>query len=442
MSVQTILKSPNQRITLCANHSRKGENTYAAWQVRESVRGGAVVRRSFALKADAEKYARDRAKIVTGQGVLLSPSDLHSFRAGITNLFGCGVTIEAATAEYAAAKRELVGLNVSLPEIARFYRAQQRGASDKTVQAAVDEFIQQRRKEGVSRRHLRDLTNRLPRFAKAMQCPLSLLATQAIQAWLNSRNVSNRTLRNDLGAIRNFVSWSKTKSYLPKDFAELDKLDKIKVIRKTIGIFTPMEMVYLLRYANDSMLPFLLLGGFAGLRQSEALLLRWEAIDWEQDSIIVPIEGKTGERRVPMEPNLRAWLEPLRKTGPIIRISESGMSKAIDRTVKKTNRELERQGVNHVIEWRHNGLRHSCATYWRRIHNNPHLVVNWTGHDVATLKRHYCNLTVTDEAARGWFAINPAPDANGCARIVVVAGSASTCSQKSCPESIQKRSVV
>lgn len=409
MSVKVIFRAPGRRISLCASPTRKGDKVYQAWQVRESAHGHRPVKRSFSKLEDAEAYAKNRAKLLTGQSASIPVSDLESFRDGVRNLYGTGKTISQATAEYSEAKRELVGFDVALPEVARFYKVHHRiGTCSKSIEEVVEELLERRMKEAVSAAHLRDLDSRLGRFAKDVSCGIGSLTSGIIQTWLDGlKNLSNRTLKNYLAALSNLIGFAKVKGYLPKEFDPLGELEKLKVRRKPIGIFTPMEMLYLLRHASDSVLPVLLLGGFAGLRTSETVLMNWESVDWQKNGIIVPREGKTQERRIPMERNLRAWLEPLKQSGPMVEIPLTAIPQAMERTVIRANRDLARKKISLTLKWKHNGLRHSYVTYQSRIQANPYLVSSWTGHSISTMKRFYCNETVTDESARGWFAIHP-----------------------------------
>ncbi|GAB4168745.1 MAG: hypothetical protein Fur0032_07110 [Terrimicrobiaceae bacterium] len=44
-----------------------------------------------------------------------------------------------------------------------------------------------------------------------------------------------------------------------------------------IGIYTPKQFATLLRYLDERFVPFVALGGFAGLRTMEILQLEWES---------------------------------------------------------------------------------------------------------------------------------------------------------------------
>ncbi len=427
--MSAIYKGKRWRISIRKNPSRKNGKVYPGFEVRESMRGSHITRQTFAVYKEAKEYADEREAFITGQSRPLSPTDRARFDLAVRTLAPTGIPLDMCAGEFADAKRELGELEASMAELARFYRAHHKaGTCKKTVGAVVGELVARRRKEGASGVHLRDLEQRLTRFAKDVACAISDLSAPVLQLWLDGLNLGNRSVRNYRTAISNLIGFAKMRGYLPADFHELQRLDKIKLQDQPIQIFTPDEMRYLLSHAAESILPVLLLGGFAGLRTSETLLMHWAHVDWQQNSLIVPPEGKTKERRVPMEPNLRAWLEPIRSRGRLVPISKHGISKAYDRTVMKANRALRRERVALVLDWKHNALRHSCASYWARLHENPYRVAGWTGHSARTLKKFYCNQTVTDEAAKAWFAIYPEHKAVQLSLFTLVED------EKTCPE--------
>jgi len=180
-----------------------------------------------------------------------------------------------------------------------------------------------------------------------------------------------------------------------------------KLAKPNPGVFKPEAMKLLLAHCSDSLLPVLAIGCFAGLRQSEILLLDWSDVHWKEGRIRVPEEGKTGGRLAPLPDNLRAWLEPLSGTGPVVKLSASGVSKAIARTVTKANSALKSQASRWTIAWPHNGPRHSYASYRCAQARDVALVSDEMGHDIGQLKRFYRNQRVTPEEAASWFALVP-----------------------------------
>jgi integrase len=84
---------------------------------------------------------------------------------------------------------------------------------------------------------------------------------------------------------------------------------------------TVSQLTALLNHADASLVPYLSICAFAGLRSAEAKRLSWRQVDLKRNLITV-LENisKTGEeRKIPIQPNLAAWLAPYaQETGFIL----------------------------------------------------------------------------------------------------------------------------
>lgn len=132
------------------------------------------------------------------------------------------------------------------------------------------------------------------------------------------------------------------------------------------GIVSPEQMQDLVSLKNDYLRAWVCLGGFAGLRASEALVLRPEDIDWPGKEIHV-VGGKTGERYVTMLPAFarhcpREWKMPNRRN--------------LYMALKKAIREELQWGQG----FPQNALRHSFATYLLAKCKNASRVAHEMGH--------------------------------------------------------------
>ena len=90
----------------------------------------------------------------------------------------------------------------------------------------------------------------------------------------------------------------------------MDSVPLWKMKDEEVEIFTPEEMSILLANAPANLIPFLTIGGFAGLRSAEIERLDWSKVDLENGYITVDASiAKTNSRRlVPILPSLKAWL--------------------------------------------------------------------------------------------------------------------------------------
>src|SRR5207247_802282 len=125
--------------------------------------------------------------------------------------------------------------------------------------------------------------------------------------------------------------------------------------------------------------------------------LDWSEIDLESDLIEVTAQkSKTAQRRhVTLQPNLRQWLLPLRKhSGPVV-------AENYRRRLAATQRAAG------LIDWPHNALRHSFASYHLAHFGNAATTALELGHhDARVTFRHYREL-VKPKGAAAYWSISP-----------------------------------
>ena len=153
-------------------------------------------------------------------------------------------------------------------------------------------------------------------------------------------------------------------------FAEVDKAPEI---------FTPEEMSKLLKSADHATQPMLAIGGFSGIRSAEIVQLHWEDVLWDQGYIEIKArKAKTKARRlVPIQPNLRAWLEPYRESSGAICNFHS------------LSERYEKLSIKAGIGWRQNALRHSYGSYRLAQIQDAAKVALEMGNSPQMLFKHY-----------------------------------------------------
>ena len=136
------------------------------------------------------------------------------------------------------------------------------------------------------------------------------------------------------------------------------------------------------------------LSRFGGMRcPSEHLALRWQDMDWERSRFRVD-SPKTGERWVPMFPELRSHLEEafeLAQEGAVYVVNRYRDSNANLRTT--FTKIIKRAGVKVWPKLFHN-LRASRETELAAVYP-IHVVCEWIGNSAAIAAKHY--LTVREE---------------------------------------------
>ncbi len=336
-----------------------------------------------------------------------------------------GLALDTVASEYADAKRLIRGR--SLVEAASYF-ARQRWLLDipkKTIQEVYDELIAAKKAEGCSDKYIRDLGSRVGKFVGAFGTRgVSAVDGAQIKEWLQglqhqtSRTdpkapkvpVTNRTRNNFRLCIQTLFSFARTQRYFGADWNEMESVPLWKVKEEEIEIFTPEQLTLLLTVAPAKLVPFLVIGGFAGLRTAEIERLDWSKVNLESGYITVAAGiAKTNTRRlVPITPNLKAWLaDHYRPQGKVLEVLN--VAGALKRLVTATRPPAVGDAKKlppPAVEWKHNALRHSFCSYRLAEVKSAAQVSLEAGNSPQMVFRHYREL-VTEKEAQAWFAITP-----------------------------------
>jgi integrase len=364
-----------------------------AGEVLDDLAGGKPVDASEALSAHQREEAANLRAIFAEANIAPLTGARH-FVEGVKILGGVDLVIEAcrAYAEHHTAKRG-------------------------TVQEVVNEMIAAKRDRNRSAVHIKRLEQQLNAFAgSCVNVQIANAKRAVIQAFLDGlknakgESLGARSYNNYRASILQLFNFAKARGYVGNGWNEFASIDKEATPGGEVEVFTPDELETLLKNVDAEVALVVALGAWAGLRTAEALRLTWEDINTGIGSITVKgtfTDGngkvsrvaKTGRRRiVPMLPVLRAYLEPARKSeGKIWRHSEPLLFKRLCRacSANKTG-----------IEWKHNGLRHSFASYRLATTQNANQVALEMGNSAGEIFKSY-NQLVTPAAAAKWFAIQP-----------------------------------
>lgn len=167
------------------------------------------------------------------------------------------------------------------------------------------------------------------------------------------------------------------------------------------------------RASSARSLPFLVIGGFAGLRSAEIERLEWTDVDLASGYIRVAAKkSKTGSRRlVPITDNLRAWLTLIAKPrGPVIELANlpNGIQRLV-RSIRQSAAKGAEERPWPPLVWKHNALRHSFCSYRLAIVKNAAQVALEAGNSPKMIFEHYREL-VKEQDAHRWFNVLPESD--------------------------------
>ena len=362
-------------------------------------RNGRRERRTFGNLESAKDEAR-RIALNIQRGMSsdndLRPQDRENFRAAMNILAPLGLPLLGALEDYVECRRKLGSVPL-LVAVDSFKTRMDGFEAAVTVERIVDEVLVAKRQDRVGYQHMKDLRSIYRRFVRDFPGPISEITTPQIDDWIRQGGHSITTRNNRLKRMKILFKFAKERGYLPKNEpSAAEMLKRVKPQDSDVGIFTPVEMERLLHAASPAMVPYLAIGGFAGLRVAEICRLDWSAVSLERRIIeLRASQAKTASRRIiPISDNLAAWLAPLERRGPVIPNPVF---------LDKVRRFAHEIGVG----WPHNALRHSYISYRVAELQNVAQVALEAGNSPAIIFKHYREL-VTREDAQKWFSILPA----------------------------------
>jgi integrase len=348
-------------------------------------------------------------------------SEKLQYQKAMGALEGTGYTLVDAVKAFAKSHKTL-GERGTIPDAVDYFMTY--CPEDRrivTVSEAVAGFLEYKQQE-IDPKSFRDYRCRLTEMADVFDCNLENVTEKNLRTWIESLTVkeekngmgkmgdpiSNQTRRGYLAKIHALFKWAKKNNYLPPTLSAAESLSQVVkarnsriwfVPRGSAAIMTVKQADALVRGVRDDNRAYTALLLFAGLRPSECLRLLWEHIDFDTGHIeIIPeVARKVGaDRYVPLEDNLRQWLEPYRK--------ESGSI-----AYKTANTMLTGEAVKKLKifpSWIGDIPRHSYASYRLAIFPDKPKLAEYMGNSVKVINKHY-RRPVLEEAGRAYFSIVP-----------------------------------
>jgi len=224
-----------------------------------------------------------------------------------------------------------------------------------------------------------------------------------------ARRWSARTKNNYLTLLRTFWNWARKQQALPNQAHALEKVDEWPCRKGAYSLMSVEHLVELLAWCEDEpeeyrdqLVPYLALQAWGGLRVEEAKRLNWEDVILDNGEIVAirvnQNQAKTGARRsIEVLPNLASFLyefKVLRRcTGPVVKFTK------LDLILHRVYKDKVH------AEWKHNQLRHSCATHLLHLWKNAAKVALQLGTSVSMLNQNYSELDVTPNQTKAWWNI-------------------------------------
>ena len=293
-----------------------------------------------------------------------------------------------------------------------------RAARSFPVAELADRVIADKQKQsgrGSSARLLREIRERFARFSRTFgERMVSDIEPEEIRAWLmdlttiietslgkqeTDEPVSQVTRQAYKRTLSIGFAWAKSQGAAPSN--PLLEVKLASPERERVFVSTPAQTALLLEKANPRLRAYLALCCFAGLRPEQAQGLPWSHIHFargEYGEIEVPVgtDKAGGERIVPIQPNLRAWLFTVpaeQRRGTVF------FSRKDRRAAYAALREL---APDLPEGWPQDGPRHGYGTYRLKVTGSFGQVADEMGNSEAVIRTRYYRSVSASTAAAYW----------------------------------------
>ena len=356
---------------------------------------------------DARKAADDAIdKITEGQAEVLNlkSSDAHEYTRAREALLEIEKKIDDVAKEYAEAIK-LLQNRTSIQAACRFWLKHHAVDLPKiSVASAVDE-LKGRDRANVDESRMHQLNVLLGRFVTDFHENVDDVQPTAVDEWLarltkiKGGAMSEKSKRNYRDIIGYFNRFCVARGYLAKGTDWLENARKYSAAKRgTVEIYTPDEFKKILKAADNRLVPFLVINGFAGIRNEEIARLDWKDVALEDGESFISIYADTAKtkvgRMVPVKDNLKKWLLKYRQdSGAVCEFSNIWM-------------QLPKVAEKAGLTWKKNALRHSYISYRKAESADIARVADEAGNSVEVIKGNYLKV-IKPAVAAEWFSIQP-----------------------------------
>jgi hypothetical protein len=237
-----------------------------------------------------------------------------------------------------------------------------------------------------------------------------------VSGWINSfpGGKGHSARRSAYVFAHALLNWAQKHEWLGQDILKGMEKPAVNVLKNIlpIGTFSAILNACAGNAEFRSILPVLVLQGFAGVRSCELVGIQtlqsdvvfWSDFDWTEgtlhirDEVAKQTTRKNGDERwVTLCPAALAWLQSVAQTaGPVFAGNRDNFGEIKKALLKVAKQKMER-----------NTLRHSYATYSISIGSLADVAKNM-GDLEGRVKSTYLDPSIKPQAGNAWFALRPA----------------------------------
>lgn len=378
------------------------------WSVcwRESGTARSTTRSSL---EGAREFARAKARAIdTRSGaVWIRPAQADAL-AALQRIVGPHGNTHSVLADLEIS-RQILGDAGSLETAARYYMDHGPGRLQRiSLDAAVARFLAEYADgPSVTRRPLRSM---LSRFLVDHPGLLLLdLTPELLQRSVTSGSPAPRTVFNRINNWRTFLNrcreWELLPAGRPHAAERLRRPRRPDAGRAILSLDQAAALLALVRSQRPQLLPYLILGGWLGLRSSECQRVEWPAFDWSESTLHLSVhvaQKLLQERYLPVPAAVAAVLRPLC-------VAAGGRGRCcLWRSQEYLSRLARDSGT--LAEWPGNVLRHSWFSYSLAASGHIHQLAEWGGNSAKVIRSNY-RRPIPQRDGLAWLALLD-PDAD------------------------------
>jgi integrase len=332
----------------------------------------------------------------------------------------------------------IIGGKATLAIVAQFWRENYREAlTEKAIGPAFVEFIRAKESENCRPDTIRNLRDRVGRFAKAagtdiafeskrneytIRTPgknLSLILPAEVRQFIHAGG-SPENKNNERRALSNFFNWCARRGYCAE--TPMAKIDTIQ-LDESEPVVMPLDRVRKFVAAASSfkdgkLLPYVALGLFAGMRPKEISRISWDVINLPEKTITLgPKFAKMrGRRVIDMPANLVQWLKPFaqskasiipknfRKDYDVIKavIGYAGANRKPKCKTDKNGKTVVAVDQPKLEPMAQDILRHTAISNHLAEHQHEGKTATWAGNSPDIIHKSYKGLVTVKEAKQFW----------------------------------------
>jgi len=230
---------------------------------------------------------------------------------------------------------------------------------------------------------------------------------------LTGMTAGERTKKNARDVIGYFGRWLVLHGYLARGTDLTEGVQRYGMKSGEIHIFTVDEIKKLVENASARLLPYIVIGAWAGLRGAEIQRLDWSEVDLQDGFIEVKGEkAKTETRRlVPIKPNLAVWLKDVHKKSGAVCPFTNVVSQLMKVVATINKARPDGSPDKDKLRWKRNALRHSYISFRVAECADVPRVADESGNSVTVIRINYLK-RLKPQQAQAWFDVMPAGTSN------------------------------